>query len=63
VATDVTGNFAAAGGMANMYCVFQIELLHKLREVISIGVHVVAVPGLARTAVATTVMGDDTMAM
>src|SRR6266403_2028852 len=63
LATDIAGNFAAAGGMADMNSVSQIELLHELREVIGIGVHVVAVPGLARTAVAATVVGDDTIAM
>ena len=38
-------------------------LLDELCEVVGVRVHVVAVPGLARTAVAATVMGDDTIAM
>jgi hypothetical protein len=63
VAPDVAGNFAAASGVADMDRVFQIEFLHELREVIGIGVHVVAAPGLARTAVAAAVMRDDTISV
>jgi hypothetical protein len=58
VATDVTGNFAAAGGVADVDHVAEVELLHKLCEVVGIGVHVVAVPGLTGTAVSATIMRD-----
>ena len=42
--------------------VFQIERFDQLREIIGVGVHVVAVPRLARSAMAATVMGDAAIA-
>jgi hypothetical protein len=36
----------------------QVERLDERREVVGVGVHVVAVPGLARSPVAAAVMGD-----
>jgi hypothetical protein len=63
VAANVAGDFAAVGGVADMDRVFEIEFLHELREVVGIGVHVVAAPRLARTAVAATVMGDAAIAV
>ena len=38
-------------------------MLDQLREVVGIVVHVVAVPRLGRTAVATSIMSDDTIAI
>ena len=58
VPADIAGNFAAACGMADMDGVLEIELLHELREVVGVGVHVVAGPRLARTPVAAAVMRD-----
>ena len=40
----------------------QIERLDQRREVVGVGVHVVAVPGLARAAVAAAVVGDAAVA-
>jgi hypothetical protein len=38
--------------------VLQVERFHQRREVVGVGVHVVAIPGLARSAMAAAVMGD-----
>ena len=45
-----------------MDCVFQIKRLYELREVVGVGVHVVAVPGLTRSAVSTAVVRDAAVA-
>ena len=55
---DIAGDFAAARGVADMDRVRQVERLNKLREVVGVGIHVVALPGLARPAMAAAVMGD-----
>src|SRR5690242_1001862 len=44
--------------MPDMDGVGQIELAHQFSKIIGVGVHVVALPGLTRTAVAAAVMGD-----
>ena len=58
MAADIAGDFAAAGGVADVDRILEVELLDQLREIVGVGVHVVAVPRLARTAVAAAVMGD-----
>ena len=63
VPADITSNFPAARRMADVDGILEIELLDELGEVVGVGVHVVALPRLARTAVAATDMGDDTIAM
>src|SRR5674476_569738 len=63
VAADITGNFAAARGEADEDDTFQIELFDEIREVVGIGVHLVATPGLARPAMAATVMGNAAIAV
>ena len=62
VATDIAGDFAAAGGVADVDRVLQVERFDQRREVVGVGVHVVAVPGLARSAVAAAVVGDAAVA-
>ena len=42
--------------------VLQVERFDELREVVGVGVHVVAVPRLARPAMAAAVMGDAAIA-
>src|SRR5258708_30822719 len=44
--------------MTDMDGILEIELLNEFREVVGVGVHVVAGPRLARTSVAPAVMGD-----
>ncbi len=58
VAADIAGDFAAARGVADMDRVLQVERFDERREVVGVGVHVVAVPGLARAPMAAAVMGD-----
>ena len=62
VATDIAGDFATARGMADMDRVRQVERFDKRRQVVGIGIHVVAVPGLARSAMAAAVVGDAAVA-
>ena len=62
VAADIAGDFAAAGGVADMDRVLQIERSTERGEIVGVGVHVVAVPGLARAAVAAAVMRDAAVA-
>ena len=59
----IVHHFAAAGGMADMDGVLQIEMRGQSREVVGIVIHVVAVAGLAGPAMAAAVMGDDAIAV
>src|SRR5664280_2033355 len=63
VATDIAGNFATTRGEADQSRVFEIERFDESRQVIGVGIHVVAGPRLARAAMATTVMGDRAIAV
>jgi hypothetical protein len=63
VAADVACDFAAASGVANVDRVLQVELFDERREVVGVGVHFIAIPWLARSAVTTTVMGDAAVTM
>ena len=63
VAADVAGDLATAGGEADQDGVLQVERLDQFREVVGIGIHLVAVPGLAGSAMAATVMGDAAIAV
>ncbi len=58
VVADVAGDFAAAGGMADVDGGPQVQAGDKLVQVGGVGVHVLAVEGLARPAVAAAVMTD-----
>src|SRR5271156_3359594 len=60
---NITGNFSAAGGVAYMDCVFQVELIRQHCEIVGVGVHIVAIPRLGRTAVAAPVVRDDSIAV
>ena len=62
MAADVAGDFAAARGVADVDRIPQVERFDERRQVVGVGVHVVAVPGLARTAMAAAVMGDAAVA-
>jgi len=60
---DVARHLAAAGGMADQHRIVQIELLDDRSEIVGVGVHVVAVPGLARAAMAAPVVRDRAVTM
>ena len=63
VAADVARDFAAAGRVADVDRVLQIERLDQRREIVGVGVHLVAVPRLARSAVAAAVVRDAAVAV
>src|SRR5262249_16291594 len=56
---DTARDFAAAGRVSDMHGLLQIERLGERGDVGSISIHVVAHVRLRRSAMATTVMGDD----
>ncbi len=58
MAGDITRHLAAAGRMPDVDRILEIELGDELGKIVGVGVHVVAGPGLARAAVATTVVCD-----
>ena len=59
MAGNVMHDFAAAGGMADMHGVLEVEMRRQRREVVGVVIHVVAAADLARAAVAAPVMRDD----
>jgi hypothetical protein len=63
VAGDVARRLAAAGGVADVDGVAQVEMLDHRGDVGGVVVHVVAVADLARAAMAAPVMGDDAVAL
>jgi hypothetical protein len=63
VTTDVAGDFTTASGEADQSRTFESERLDQGREIIGVGIHVVASPRLARAAMATTVMGNAAIAV
>ena len=63
VAADVARDLAAARRVADVDRVLQVERFDERREVVGVGVHVVAVPGLARAAVAAAVVRDAAVAV
>jgi hypothetical protein len=58
VPPNVARHFAAARGVAYVDGVLQIEFLHQGRQIVGVSVHVVAIPGLAGTAVAAAIVRD-----
>src|ERR1700687_1607784 len=61
--TQIARYLAAAGGMADMDGVFQVEMRRKSGQVVGVMVHIVALGGLSGAAMATAVMGDHAIAM
>ena len=59
VPPEVVHDLAAAGRMADMDGILQVEMRGHRREVVGIMIHVVAVADLAGAAMAAPVMGDD----
>ena len=60
---QIVRHLAALGGVADMDRVFQVEMRRQSGQIVGIMVHVVAIGGLGRAAMATAVMGDDAVAM
>ena len=63
MARQIMHDFAAAGGMADMDGVLEIEMLRQGGEVVGIVIHVMAIADLGGPAVAAAVMGDDAEAL
>src|SRR5580698_7711951 len=47
VTANITRHLPTAGGVADMDCVLQVELFREFGEIIGVGIHIVAVPGLS----------------
>ena len=62
MARDIMNNFAAAGRVADMDSIREIEMRRHRREIVGIVIHIVPVAALAGPAVAAAVMGDDAVA-
>jgi hypothetical protein len=63
VAPDVAGDLTAAHGVADHGCVSEAERFKQFRKVVSIGIHLVAIPRLAGSAMAATIMSNAAIAM
>ena len=63
MSSQIMRHLAAAGGMADVNGVLQIEMRSQSRKVIGIVVHIVAVARLGRAAVAAPIMGDHAIAV
>jgi hypothetical protein len=59
---DIPRHFAAARGMSHVDRIPQIELFRQRRQIVSVGVHVIAVPGLRRTPVTSAIGRDHAIA-
>src|SRR5579863_3234067 len=58
MSANVSNNFAAPSRVTYMHGFLKVEMVTKLCEVVSVMIHVVAVPGLARPPMAPPVMGN-----
>ena len=57
------GDLTAAGGVADHDGVFEVELFEERREVVGVGVHLVAARGLVGAPVAAPIVGDRSVAI
>ena len=60
---DVAHDLAAAGRVADVHGVMEIEVLSHRSQVVGLMVHVVTIAGLRGAAVPAPVMGNDTLAV
>lgn len=63
VPRSVARGLSAASRMPNMNRIFQIELLRQLRDIGSVGIHVVTGRSLRRAAMTATIVSDDAIAL
>src|SRR6185295_822881 len=63
VTRNVMHHFSAAGRMADMHGVLEVEMRGQRRQVIGIMIHVVAVARLGGTAMSAPVVSDDAIAV
>src|SRR5262249_42708445 len=62
VATDVSGDLTATRGVADVDSVLQVQGFDQRREIVGVGVKIVAVPRLTRAAVTAAVVRDAAVA-
>src|SRR6266487_4369407 len=63
MSSQIMRHLAAASGMANVHGVLQIKMRGQSRKVVGIVIHVMAIARLGGPAVASSVMGDDAIAV
>ncbi len=63
VARDIMHDLAAAGRMADMNGIFQVEMRDHRREIVGVMVHVVAIRNLAGAAMPAPVMSNHAIAL
>jgi hypothetical protein len=63
VAPELVGDLAPAGRVADQHDVAQVELCDQFGQVVGVLVHVVAIPGLVGSSVATAVVRDHPVAL
>ncbi len=56
MAADIAGDLAASRRMSDMNRLLQVKMLHQSGQVVGIGIHVVAPPGLVRATMAAAIM-------
>src|SRR5438445_2460636 len=61
--SQIMRHLAAAGGMTNVHGVLEIKMRGQSRKVVGVMIHVMAVARLGGPAVASSVMGDDAIAV
>src|SRR6202035_2360472 len=59
----IARNFAATGGVTHVHGVLQVELIGQFGEIVGVGVHIVAGPGLTRATMAPAVMSDTSISV
>ena len=63
MSSQIVGDLAAAGGMANVNCALQVEMRRQRRQIIGIVIHVVTVAYLRGPAMTPAVMSYDAIAV
>src|SRR5258705_7376767 len=58
MSADIAGHLSTSCRVTNMDCVLQVEGFNEFCQVIGIGVHLVSVPGLARSTMTAAIMCD-----
>src|SRR5512133_189698 len=60
VTTNIAGDFSTTSGMTNKDTILNVKFLYKNRKIVSVGVHVVAIPALIRSSMTATIMRNAT---
>src|SRR5262245_5393168 len=60
---EITHHLAAAGGMADVDCILEVQVVGDGLQIIGIVIHVVAAPGLSRAAMSAPINCDDPIAL